>query len=180
METKPIPNDLENEVYLEKIARSARNLDTLSDTLLFVQQMMQLGKLLSSLDGHPANSTPAIDENTNDPTYFVAAYLDTENIAEALSVYRIVKLLTRYVLLSDKFYETRNEKFALLAKQVHRMVKELLRSQSNTQHLIYSIDYWLGQFSEFWQFEQITKRLILERHTFSFAEIRQFNLSKSS
>jgi hypothetical protein len=70
----------------------------------------------------------------------------------------------------------------LLAKQVHESINELLRSEGDddAQHLIYSIDYSLEQFSAFWKFEQIIKRRILENHTFSYTEIRYFNLSKSS
>jgi hypothetical protein len=136
--------------------------------------------LLNSFDRNLGNSFPAIDENAQDPTYFIAAYFDTKNIADALWVYRIVRSLTRYILLSDRFYETGNDRYALLAKQVHKSVNEFLRSECNAQHLIYSIDYSLEQFSAFWKFEQIVKRRILENYTFSYTELRHFNLSKSS
>src|SRR5215203_5562444 len=174
-------NDFENRVYLDKISKSVRDLNsTATYTLLFVEQMVSLSALLSSFDRNLGNSFPAIDENAQDPTYFIAAYFDTKNIADALWVYRIVRSLTRYILLSDRFYETGNDRYALLAKQVHKSVNEFLQSECNTQHLIYSIDYLLGQFSEFWKFEQIIKRRILKNYTFSYTEIRHFNLSKSS
>jgi hypothetical protein len=174
-------NDFENRVYLDKISKSVRDLNsTATDTLLFVEQMVSLSALLSSFDRNLGNSFPAIDENAQDPTYFIAAYFDTKNIADALWVYRIVRSLTRYILLSDRFYETGNDRYALLAKQVHKSVNEFLRSECNAQHLIYSIDYSLEQFSAFWKFEQIVKRRILENYTFSYTEIRHFNLSKSS
>jgi hypothetical protein len=177
-------SDSENRVYLDKISRSARDLNsTAFDTQLFVEQMVSLSALLNSFDRNFNNSFPAIDENAQDPTYFIAAYFDTKNIAEALWVYRIVRSLTRYILLSDRFYETGNNRYALLAKQVHKSVnKELLlqSSESNAQHLIYSIDYSLEQFSAFWKFEQIIKRRILKNRTFSYTELRHFNLSKSS
>jgi hypothetical protein len=138
--------------------------------------------LLNSFDRNFNNSFPAIDENAQDPTYFIAAYFDTKNIAEALWVYRIVRSLTRYILLSDRFYETGNDRYALLAKQVHKTVNEILlqSSESNAQHLIHSIDYSLEQFSAFWKFEQIIRCRILENYTFSYTELRHFNLSKSS
>ncbi len=64
---------------------------------------------------------------------------------------------------------------------MRKSVNELLQSsERNAQHLIYSIDYSLEQFSAFWKFEQIIKRRILENYTFSYTEIRHFNLSKSS
>jgi hypothetical protein len=176
-------SDFENRVYLDKISKSIRDLNsTATDTLLFVQQMVSLSELLSSFDRNldNNNSFPAIDENAQDPTYFIAAYFDTKNIADALSVYRIVRSLTRYILLSDRFYETGNDRYALLAKQVHKSVNELLESECDAQYLIYSIDYLLGQFSAFWKFEQIIKRRILKNYTFSYTEIRHFNLSKSS
>ena len=176
-------SDSENRVYLDKISRSARDLNsTAIDTLLFVKQMVSLSALLSSFDRNFNNSFPAIDENAQDPTYFIAAYFDTKNIAEALWVYRIVRSLTRYILLSDRFYETGNDRYASLAKQVHKSVNKLLlqSSKSNAQHLIYSIDYSLEQFSAFWKFEQIIKHRILKNRTFSYTELRHFNLSKSS
>lgn len=177
-------SDSENRVYLDKISKSVRDLNsTPTDTLLFVQQMVSLSALLSSFDRNFNNHTfPAIDENAQDPTYFIAAYFDTKNIAEALLVYRIVRSLTRYILLSDRFYETGNDRYALLAKQVHKSANKLLLkcSEGNAEHLIYSIDYSLQQFSAFWKFEQFIKRRILENRTFSYTEIRHFNLSKSS
>jgi len=176
-------SDSENRVYLDKISRSARDLNsTAFDTQLFVEQMVSLSALLNSFDRNFNNSFPAIDENAQDPTYFIAAYFDTKNIAEALWVYRIVRSLTRYILLSDRFYETGNNRYALLAKQVHKLVNEILlqSSESNAQHLIHSIDYSLEQFSAFWKFEQIIRCRILENYTFSYTELRHFNLSKSS
>jgi hypothetical protein len=176
-------SDFENRVYLDKISKSIRDLNsTATDTLLFIEQMVSLSELLSSFDRNldNNNSFPAIDENAQDPTYFIAAYFDTKNIADALSVYRIVRSLTRYILLSDRFYETGNDRYALLAKQVHKSVNELLESECDAQYLIYSINYLLGQFSAFWKFEQIIKRRILKNYTFSYTEIRHFNLSKSS
>jgi hypothetical protein len=175
-------SDSENRVYLDKISKSVRDLNsTACDTLLFVEQMVSLSGLLNSFDRNFNNSFPAIDENAQDPTYFIAAFFDTKNIVEALWVYRIVRSLTRYILLSDRFYETGNDRYASLAKQVHKSVNELLQSsERNAQHLIYSIDYSLEQFSAFWKFEQIIKRRILENYTFSYTEIRHFNLSKSS
>ncbi|HKG71379.1 MAG TPA: hypothetical protein VKA87_05740 [Nitrososphaeraceae archaeon] len=174
-------SDSENRAYLDRISRSARDLNsTAIDTLLFVEQMVSLSALLNSYDRNFNNSFPAIDENAQDPTYFIATYFDTKNITEALWVYRTVRSLTRYILLLDRFYEAGNDRYASLAKQVHESVNELLQFERNAQHLIYSIDYSLEQFSAFWNFEQIIRRRILENHTFSYTELRHFNLAKSS
>ena len=180
METTSKLSDSESRAYLDKISKSIRDLNSTTDTQLFVQHMVSLSALLSSFDMNLDNPFPGIDENAQDPTYFIAAYFDTKNIAESLWVYRIVRSLTRYILLSDRFYESGNKRYALLAKQVHKSVNELLRSELDVQHLIYSIDYLLGQFSAFWKFEQIIKRRILKNYTFSYTEIRHFNLAKSS
>ena len=181
METTSNLSNFENRVYLDKISKSVRDLKSTNDTLLFVQQMVSLSALLSNFDRNLDNSFPTIDENAQDPTYFIAAYFDTNNIADALWIYRIVRSLTRYILLSDRFYETGNNRYVLIAKQVRKSVNELLlRSQHNAQHLIYSLAYLLEQFSAFWKFEQIIKRRILKNYNFSYAEIRHFNLAKSS
>ena len=181
METTSNLSNFENRVYLDKISKSVRDLKSTNDTLLFVQQMVSLSALLSNFDRNLDNSFPTIDENAQDPTYFIAAYFDTNNIADALWIYRIVRSLTRYILLSDRFYETGNNRYVLIAKQVRKSVNELLlRSQHNAQHLIYSLAYLLEQFSAFWKFEQIIKRRILKNYNFSYTEIRHFNLAKSS
>jgi hypothetical protein len=173
-------SDIENRVYLDKISREIRNLNSPSDSMPFLQQMVRISTLLSTFDGNLDDSFPFIDDNTRDPTYFMAAYFDTKNIVESLWIYRIVRSLTRYILLLDRFYETRNTSYSLLARQVYKSVNELLRSESDAQHLIYSMDYLLAQFSTFWKFEQVIKYRILKNYTFSYTEIRHFNLSKSS
>jgi hypothetical protein len=173
--------DIQNRVYLDRISKLARDLSSTSiDSQLFVNQMVSLSKLLSSLHRKLDKSIPSIDKNAQDPAYFIAAYFDTTNLGDAILVYRIVRSLTRIILLSDKFYETGNDKYALLAKQVRKSLNEFLQSGSKVQHLIYSMDYWLTQFSAFWEFERAIKHRIINNFTFSYNEIRHFNLSKSS
>ena len=180
MEINSRLSDFENKFYLDKISKSVRELNSTTDILLFVQKMVPLSRLLSSFDQSLGNSFPDIDENAQDPTYFIAAYFDTKNVAESIWVYRIVRSLTRYILLLDRFYETRNDRYTNIAKQVRKSVNDILQSKPAVQHLNYSIDYSLEQFSAFWKFEQIIKRSILENDTFSYNEIRHYNLSKSS
>ena len=173
-------SDLEHTVYLDKLVESLKDLSSTTDTLNFVKQMVSLSTLLTSLNRNIDNSYPTVDKNAQDPTYFIAAYFDTKNIAIALWVYRIIRSLTRYILFSDMFYETGNNRYALLAKQVYRSVKGCLQSECDKQYLIYSIDYSLDQFSAFWKFEQFIKSRMLNNCTFSYNEIRHFILSKSS
>ena len=173
--------DFQNQVYLDRISRLVRDLSSTSiDSQLFVNQMVSLSKLLSSLHRKLDKPIPSIDKNAKDPSYFIAAYFDTTNIGDAILVYRIIRSLTRIILLSDRFYETGNERYALLAIQVRKSLNEFLQSGSKVQHLIYSIDYWLIQFSAFWEFEQTIKYRIIDNSTFLYNEIRHFNLSKSS
>jgi hypothetical protein len=172
--------DHENRVYLDKISKSVADLRATSDILLFARKMVYLGALLNTFERGSDISFPAIDENTHDPTYFMAAYFDTKDIAVALSAYRIVRALTRYILLSDIFYETRNNKYALVAKRVLRSLNKYLRSKCDEQHLYHSINYSLRQFSPFWKFEQKIKNRMLTNYAFSYTEIRHFNFSKSS
>ena len=68
-------SDFENRVYLDKISKLIRDLNSTTDTLLFVKQMVSLSALLSSFDRNLDNSFPAIDENAQDPTYFIARLL---------------------------------------------------------------------------------------------------------
>jgi hypothetical protein len=173
-------SDFENKNYLDKISSAIKYLDSRRDNLFFVEQMVSLSSLLSNFDQKLNNSFSAIDENAQDPSYFIAAYFDTKNLTEALWVYRIVRSLTRYILLSDRYYETENESYALLAKQARELVNGFLQFESDAQHLIYSMDYLLEQFSAFWKFEQIIKRRILRNYAFSYTELKHFNLSKSS
>jgi hypothetical protein len=174
-------NDSQYRVYLDRISKSVRDLrSTNIDSHLFVPQMVSISKRLSSLHRKLDKSYPGIDKNAQDPSYFIAAYFDTANIGEAILVYRIVRSLARIILLFDRFYETGNDKYSILAKQVRESLNEFLRAENSVHHLIYSMDYWLTQFSAFWEFEQITKLRIIDNSTFSFNEIRHFNLSKSS
>ena len=173
--------DFQKRVYLDRISRLVRDLSSTSiDSQLFVHQMVSLSKLLSSFHRKLDKSIPSIDKNAQDPAYFIAAYFDTANLGDAILVYRVVRSLTRIILLSDRFYETGNDKDALLAKQVRKSLNEFLQSGSNVQHLVYSMDYWLTQFSAFWEFERTIKHQITNNSNFSYNEIRHFNLSKSS
>jgi hypothetical protein len=174
-------SEFQYKLYMDSISKSVRELSSTDiDSALFVKQMVSLGTLLASFDRKLHKSIPAIDKNTQDPTYFIAAYFGTGNVPEALLAYRIIRCLTRFILLSDRFHETDNEKYALLAKQVRESIDGFLQSEFNAGQFVYSIDYWLTQFSAFWEFERTIKNRIINNCTFSYNEIRHFNLSKSS
>jgi hypothetical protein len=142
--------------------------------------MLSLSAVLSSFDKKLGNSYPQVDENAQDPTYFIAAYLDTKNIEEAFWVYRIIRSLTRYILFVDKLFETGDERYSKVAGQIRESLQNSIHSGDHAQYLVYSIDYILDQFSAFWKFEQVVKQRLVKNNTFSYTEIRHFNLSKSS
>lgn len=156
------------------------DLCTTTDAILFAKRMLPLSAILSSFDQKLSNSYPEVDENVQDPTYFIAAYLDTKNVRVAFWVYRTIRTMTRYILFVDRLFETGNDKYAKLAEQIRDSLKGTLQYEDEAQHLVYSIDYILDQFSTFWKFEQVVKRRIVENNTFSYTEIRHFILSKSS
>ncbi len=172
--------DIENEVIINKISKVAKKLDLTDGILTFIKQMISLSSLLRTYDSPLSATLRAIDEKTQDPSYFIATYFDTNDIDLALWAYRIVRLLSRYILLYDRFFEIGDNRYALFAKKVRRSINEFLHDGGNKHHLAYSIDYAFNQFWTFWSFEQVIKRRILGGRAFSYKEIKHFNLSKSS
>jgi hypothetical protein len=167
-------------LIIDKISKAAAELSNTTNPLNFIEQMISISVLLIEYDPPLSDIIRTVDEKAQDPSYFIAAYFDTKDVTKALWIYRIVRLLAKYILLSDRFYEIGNDKYAILAERVRESLIEYLRTESDTQHLRYSIPYSLEQFSTFWKFEQIVKSRILRNYAFSYTEIRHFNLSKSS
>ena len=165
---------------IDKISKVTKELSFPEDRMTFVEQMIYLSKLLMKYDLNISSSFRTIDEKAQDPTYFVAAYFDTKDMEEALWVHRMIRLLARYVLLYDKFFETKNNRYFLRTSKVRQSINKIIANEANKHHLKYSIDFALKQFSPFWKFEQVVKSRILGGHTFSYNEIRNFSLSKSS
>jgi hypothetical protein len=165
---------------IDKISRVTKELSFPKNRMTFVEQMIYLSKLLMKYDLNISTSFKTIDEKAQDPTYFVAAYFDTKDMEEALWVHRMIRLLTRCVLLYDKFFETKNNRYFLLARKVRRSIDKIIANEISKHHLKYSINFALKQFWPFWKFEQVVKSRILDGRTFSYNEIRNFSLSKSS
>ena len=172
--------DTDIEVIIEKISIAVKEITLANDRMTFIEQMISLSKLLMAHDLHISSAYKGIDEKAQDPTYFVAAYYDTNDIDQALWIHRMVRLLARYILLYDRFFELGENKYKILARKVRRSINELLANSNDKDHLNYSIDFSLKQFWTFWNFEKIVKRRLLEGHTFSYKEIRNFNQLKSS
>lgn len=173
-----------NEVLVNKISDMAQFLVTTRNESSFTKGIDQLGKLLSRYDPPLSPILRSIDEKGQDlPAYFVAGYFNSKDVRKGLRVYTMTRLLVRYILVSDKYYETRDKKYGIMAREVHNRINYELCSSStdrNDKCLAYSIDYALEKFWSFWKFEQLIKHSILAGHTFSYKEIRHHNLSKSS
>ena len=167
-------------VIIHKISKAAKELSFLSDKITFIEQMISLSRLLMRYDLSISTAFRTIDEKAQDPTYFVATYFDTKDIQQALWVYRMVRLLARYILVYDRYFETRKNRYAILARKVRKSINKIFENEIDRHHLKYSIDFSLKQFWPFWKFEQILKSRIIEGNTFSYNEIRNFNLFKSS
>ena len=172
--------DKGQKVIIDKISKAAKELSFPNDKMAFIEQMISLSRLLMSYDLIISTAFRTIDEKAQDPTYFVATYFDTKDIRQALWVYRMVRLLARYILLYDRYFETRKNRYAILANKVRKSINKIFENEIDSHHLKYSVDFSLKQFWPFWKFEQILKSRIIEGNTFSYNEIRNFNLFKSS
>ena len=172
--------DFNKEEIIEKISIAAKEITLRTDRVTFIERMISLSKLLMKYDLHFSSIYRTMDEKAQDPSYFVAAYIDTKDIDQALWIYRLVRLLTRYILLYDRFFEIGNNRYKLLARRVRRSINEFLLNADDNEFLHYSIDFSLKQFWTFWKFEKVVKCRMLEGHSFSYKEIRHFNQFKSS
>jgi len=172
--------DKGQKVIIDKISKAAKELSFPNDKMAFIEQMITLSRLLMRYDFNISTTFRTIDEKAQDPTYFVATYFDTKDIQQALWVYRMVRLLARYILVYDRYFETRKNRYAILANKVRKSINKIFENEIDSHHLKYSIDFSLKQFWPFWKFEQILKSRIIEGNTFSYNEIRNFNLFKSS
>jgi hypothetical protein len=165
---------------LQMLCRAIRKIDSSTDTFHFINQFIKVGRCLVEIERRSGNYMERLDHNASDPTYFLATYYETENIDRSLGAYRLIKLLTRFIILSDKFHETSNEQYVVLARRIHDSIKHLLKSEMGMNYLADRLEYSLDQFSAFWKFEQSAKRRVLTSQPFSYSELRHFVLSKSS
>jgi len=172
--------DKGQKVIIDKISKAAKELSFPDDKITFIEKMISLSRLLMRYDFNISTAFRTIDEKAQDPTYFVAAYFDTKDIQQALWVYRMVRLLARYILVYDRYFETGKNRYATLAGTVRKSINKNLENDIDRHHLKYSIDCSIKQFWPFWKFEKILKNRIIEGNIFSYNEIRNFNLFKSS
>ena len=79
--------DTYKEVIIERITKAVKEIKDGGDRMAFIEQMISLSKLLMTYDLHISNAYKVIDEKAQDPTYFVAAYFDTNDIDKALWIH---------------------------------------------------------------------------------------------
>jgi hypothetical protein len=91
--------DIDKQAIVDKISKAAKELGVVGDNITFIEQMITLSKLLRTYDLPLSATIRTIDEKAQDPSYFVAAYFDTKDLDQALWVYKMVRLLARYILL---------------------------------------------------------------------------------
>jgi len=118
--------------------------------------MISLSILLSTFGQSFLRIWGAPDEKLQNPTYFIATYFDTKDSRRALWVDKIVRHLARYILLYDRFFETGNDRYPLLAKNV-RATNKFLMDGDDHQYLGYSLDHSLKQFWTFWELEKLIR-----------------------
>jgi hypothetical protein len=170
------------ETIVNNISDMAHSLSFSRDENSFVRGIDQLSILLSKYDPPLSHTLQYIDQKGQDlSTYFIAGYSNTKDVHKGLWIYTMTRLLVRYILLSDKYYETGDKRYVCLARQAHKRIKDELNiDKKENKCLAYSVEYALKRFWSFWKFEQLIKHSMHEGHIFSYKEIRHHNLSKSS
>lgn len=144
----------------------------------FVSGLDMIGGLLSKFDPAPSPLIAAFDQKGQDfPTYYYAGFSATKDFEKSINIYKAVKLMVRYILFMDRYYEVGERKCLYIAKGIMTDIKNSFPNG----HAGYSIEYSFKQFWPFWDYEQSVKRLMLKGdQEFCYRELRHFNLFKSS
>ena len=142
----------------------------------FVSEIEEINGLLSRIDPPSSALMQAVDVKGQDyATYFYAAYSDSLDIDLSLTAYRHVRNMVRIVVLMDRYYEVGNQRYRRLGQGILTRLKK-----EDDSYLRSILRFNLKQFWPFWKFENYTKSLMLNGHNFSAAEVKCFNLFKSS
>ncbi|MGI0037062.1 MAG: hypothetical protein ACRD99_01730, partial [Nitrososphaera sp.] len=142
----------------------------------FVSEIEEINGLLNRIDPPSSALMQAVDVKGKDyATYFYAAYSDSLDLDVSLTAYSHVKNLVRIVVLMDRFYEVGNQRYRRLGQGLMARLKK-----QDVAYLRSILRFNLKQFWHFWKFENYTKTQMLHGHSFSTAEVKSFNLFKSS
>jgi hypothetical protein len=146
------------------------------DELEFVGAIEEIDGILSRMHSPSSALMQAIDVKGQDySTYYCAAYADTRDVDAALAAYDRVKNLVRIIVLMDRYFEVGNQRYRRLGKAL--MTRFRREADNNLKNIL---RFNMKQFWPFWKFENQTKTLMQQGHRFSVAEVRAFNLFKSS
>jgi hypothetical protein len=142
----------------------------------FASEIEEINGLLSRVDPPSSALMQAVDVKGQDyATYFNAAYSDTLDLDVSLAAYTHVKNLVRVVVLMDRYFEVGNQRYRRLGQGLLARLKK-----EDNPYLRTILRFNLKQFWPFWKFENYTKTQMLHGHSFSAAEVKCFNLFKSS
>lgn len=142
----------------------------------FVSEIEEINGILSRIDPPSSALMQAVDVKGQDyATYFYAAYSDSVDLDVSLTAYTHVKNLVRIVVLMDRYYEVGNQRYRRLGQGLLARLKK-----GDDPYLRSILRFNLKQFWPFWKFENYTKAQMLRGHSFSAAEVKCFNLFKSS
>jgi hypothetical protein len=147
----------------------------------FVNELRNIEGILNSFDPAVDPLIDNVDKAVNKGVemdlgaYYLAAYSSSKDLAKALTVYRLVNSMMRYIALADAFYETGNKESYARANQV---LEEI--SATSNEQMTSSLRLAVEKFWPFWQFENMMKTRMLDGRSFSDKDLRYFILFKSS
>jgi hypothetical protein len=142
----------------------------------FVGSIEEISGILSRLERPTSALMQAVDTKGQDyATYFYAAYSDSLELDTSLVTYTRVKNLVRIIVLMDRYFEVGNQRYRRLGQALMARFKK--EADPNLRNIL---RFNMKQFWPFWKFENHTKLLMQQGHRFSKAEVKCFNLFKSS
>jgi hypothetical protein len=136
----------------------------------------EINGILGRLFPPTSSVMQAVDVKGQDyATYYYAAFSGGLDLDSSIAVYDKVKNLVRVIVLMDRYFEVGNQRYRRLGQALLARLK-----REGDESLKSIIRFNMKQFWPFWKYEDYVKRLMLNGHKFSDAEIRNFNLFKSS
>ena len=142
----------------------------------FTKDLDSLSGLIQTFDPPSSPILNHLDQKAGDlGTYYLAAFSSAHNTDVAMTAYRTVRSLVRYIFLVDRYFEVADVDQRNLARAVLKNLKD-----ESGSFLRSSITYSLKKFWPFWRFEQAMRKRMLRGDIFDAREVRQLNYSKSS
>jgi len=133
-----------------------------------------LGLLETESDPYLASLTPGYDKEFT--TSFLTLYIGTNNIEKSFEAFELIKSLTRYIVLLDKAYDTKNMDYKTQADALYKSIMK------NTKgHLKDTIKHTMAILWTIADFEiKLKQRMLNQKRIFGKKEICYHMLQKSS